>query len=161
MTEIEKLYRQYFKDVYLYSRRLCGDEKLAEDITSETFFKALKGLDSFRGTCDVRVWLCQIAKNCYLSHLRKEKKIEVLEEVHKQPDKINVEQLVGDAVLCVKVHEVLHRMDEPYKEVFTLRIFGELGFKQIGKLFGKTENWACVTYYRARKKIMEQMEGHL
>lgn len=71
MTDFEKLYNTYFKDVYLYIRRLSGDEYIAEEITSETFFKAMHSIDNFRGDCDVRVWLCQIAKNCYYTHIKK------------------------------------------------------------------------------------------
>ena len=66
MTDFEQIYKDYFRDVFLYVRRLSGgDERLAEDITSEAFFRALRRIDSFRGDCDIRVWLCQIAKNCY------------------------------------------------------------------------------------------------
>ena len=67
VTDFEKLYNTYFNDVYLYIRHLSGDEHIAEEITSDTFFKAIKSIDSFRGDCDVRVWLCQIAKNSYYS----------------------------------------------------------------------------------------------
>ena len=65
MSSIEEIYREYFQDVYLYILRLSGNEHIAEDITSDTFFKAIKSLASFRGDCDIRVWLCQIAKNSY------------------------------------------------------------------------------------------------
>ncbi len=71
MTDFEQLYNTHFNDVYLYIIRLSGDEHIAEEITSEAFLKAIKSIESFRGYCDVRVWLCQIAKNSYYSHLKK------------------------------------------------------------------------------------------
>ena len=71
--EFEQIYSTYFKSVYHYIRMLSGDEHLAEEITSETFFKAMKSIGDFRGECDMRVWLCQIAKNAYYSYLKKNK----------------------------------------------------------------------------------------
>ena len=80
MTDFEKIYKEYFNDVYLYIRRLSGDEHIAEEITSETFFKALKSIDSFRGECEIRVWLCQIAKNSYYTYVKKNSKVQDVDE---------------------------------------------------------------------------------
>lgn len=159
MTDIEELYNHYFKDVFLYIKGLAQDQYIAEDITSETFLKAIKSIDGFQGNCDIRVWLCQIAKNCYFSYLRKHKKQVTLEIVPEQAADVDIEAAIDKAETSLQIHQVLHNLKEPYKEVFTLRTFGELGFKQIGNLFGKSENWACVTYHRARKKISQEMEG--
>lgn len=71
--EFEQVYDLYFRDVYRYILKLSGSEHVAEEITSDTFFKALRSIGKFRGSCDMRVWLCQIAKNCYYTYLRKEK----------------------------------------------------------------------------------------
>jgi RNA polymerase sigma-70 factor (ECF subfamily) len=157
VTEFEQVYQAYFRDVYLYAKSLSGDAHIAEDITSETFIKAMQALDSFRGACDIRVWLCQIAKNCYFSRLRKDSKLVIIEtpEIEEAPD-LEASLLSKDAAL--RIHRVLHNLAEPYKEVFSLRVFGELSFKQIASLFGKSDNWACVTYHRAKKKIQEEME---
>lgn len=160
MTELESLYRIYFQDVYLYILSLSKDEHIAEDITSEAFIKAIKSIDTFKGDCDIRVWLCQIAKNCYFSYLRKNKKIIYTDEEPEHISEINIEQLIVSKEDSIKVHEILHKLKEPYKEVFSLRVFSELSFKEIGNLFGKSENWACVTYHRARKKIQEEMEDY-
>ena len=160
MTELESLYRVYFQDVYLYILSLSKDEHIAEDITSEAFIKAIKSIDTFKGDCDIRVWLCQIAKNCYFSYLRKNKKIIYTDEEPEHISEINIEQLIVSKEDSIKVHEILHKLKEPYKEVFSLRVFSELSFKEIGNLFGKSENWACVTYHRARKKIQEEMEDY-
>ena len=161
MSELESLYRAYFQDVYLYILSLSKDEHIAEDITSEAFIKAIKSIDTFKGNCDIRVWLCQIAKNCYYSYLRKNKKIIYTDEEPEHISEINIEQSIVSKEDAMKIHEILHKLKEPYKEVFSLRVFSELSFREIGNLFGKSENWACVTYHRARKKIQEEMEVYL
>lgn len=160
MAELEEIYHHYFKDVYLFVYSLCKDKNIAEDITSETFLKAIKSIDRFKGDCDIRVWLCQIAKNSYFSFLRKNKMAVNLEDIAEPMDDINVEKLIQSSEDRMRIHEILHHLSEPYKEVFSLRIFGELSFKQIANLFGKTENWACVTFHRAKNKIRMEMREH-
>ena len=161
VTDFEKLYSTYFHDVYLYIRRLSGDEHMAEEITSETFFKAMHSIDRFRGDCDVRVWLCQIAKNCYYSHVKKAGKEPTaqLDTLQSVPDPAPglAEQLIRKEEVG-QVRKILHDIPEPYKEVFMWRVFAQLSFKQIGEIFGKNENWACVTYHRARKMIIGRLE---
>lgn len=158
---IEELYRTYFDIVYRYIRSVSRDGSLAEEVTQETFFKALKKADQFRGDCDVRVWLCQIAKNTLYDHLKKQKKQllgdEKLEEAESDGGEL-LEEKLAQRSQAMEIHKVLHRLSEPYKEVFSLRTFGELNFREIGMLFGKSENWARVTYYRARVKIREELE---
>ena len=158
---IEELYRTYFDIVYRYIRSISQDGSLAEEVTQETFFKALEKIDQFRGDCDVRVWLCQIAKNTLYDHLKKQKKQllgdERLEEAESAGGEL-LEEKLAQRSQAMEIHKVLHRLSEPYKEVFSLRIFGELNFREIGMLFGESENWARVTYYRARVKIREELE---
>ena len=162
MTDFEKIYNTYFKDVYLYILRLSGNEHIAEEMTSDTFFKAMRAIDSFRGDSDVRVWLCQIAKNCYYSYIKKRNRTEHIDETEMQ----NVSDLAPSvADECAqrdeieRIERILHDVKEPYKEVFMWRVYAQLSFKQIALMFGKTENWACVTYHRARKMIKERLEG--
>ena len=147
---IEELYRTYFDIVYRYIRSVSQDGSLAEEVTQETFFKALKKADQFRGDCDVRVWLCQIAKNTLYDHLKKQKKQllgdEKLEKTESAGGEL-LEEKLAQRSQAMEIHKVLHRLSEPYKEVFSLRTFGELTFREIGMLFGKSENWARVTYY--------------
>ena len=158
---IEELYRTYFDIVYRYIRSISQDGSLAEEVTQETFFKALKKADQFRGDCDVRVWLCQIAKNTLYDHLKKQKKQllgdEKLEKAESAGGEL-LEEKLAQRSQAMEIHKILHRLSEPYKEVFSLRTFGELTFREIGMLFGKSENWARVTYYRARVKIREELE---
>ena len=156
--EFEQLFITYFNDVYKYIRKLSGNEHIAEDITSETFFKAMNSLDSFRNDCDFRVWLCQIAKNTYYSYIKK----------HKKSDNLLIEDLIDnnsilDDTLIKKeqvsqAQNLLHTLSDPYKEVFMWRVFADLSFKQIAQIFGKTDNWACVTYHRAKIMIKNELE---
>ena len=158
MTEFEQIYSTYFRDVELYLRAICKDAHLAEELTEQVFFQALKALPRFRGECDVRTWLCSMARNCYLSHLRKCRQTDNIDELQIPDPKQSVEERIADRQQAMTIHRVLHDLKEPYKEVFSLRVFGQLSFEDIGALFGRTANWACVTYHRARQKILEQME---
>ena len=161
MTDFEKVYNEYFNDVYLYIKRLSGDEHIAEDITSETFFKALKSIDSFRGECEIRVWLCQIAKKSYYTYIKKNSKIQNVEETEllNLPDnKNNVADEVTSRLGALAIQKILEELDEPYKEVFMWRVYAELSFKEIAGIFNKNENWACVTYHRARNQIKKRLE---
>jgi len=157
VTEFEEIYSEYFKDVYRYILCLSKNECIAEDITQETFFKALKNIDSFKGNCKMSVWLCQIAKNSYFSYLKKEQNnFERVEDIVDIFD-IDFEQILVDDERVFEIHKLLHNLEEPYKEVFTLRFFGDLSFLKIAELFGKTESWARVTYHRARIKLKERL----
>ena len=158
VTEFEEVYRTYFRDVELYLRAICHDEALAEELTEQVFFQTLKALPKFRGDCDIRTWLCAMGRNCYLTHLRKVRPSEPIEELQIPDPKQAVEEQVLDRQQAMAVHRVLHDLPEPYKEVFSLRVFGQLSFEDIGSLFGRTANWACVTYHRARQKIRNEME---
>ena len=158
MTEFESIYRDYFRDVELYLRAVCKDELLAEELTEQVFFQALKALPTFRGDCDIRTWLCAMGRNCYLSHLRKAKQTEDIDELQIPDPRKSIEDCIADKQQAMIIHRVLHDLPEPYKEVFSLRVFGQLSFQDIGGLFGQTANWACVTYHRARQKILDEME---
>ena len=156
--ESAKIYIRYFNDVFLFLKKLSKDESIAEEITSETFFKAMRSIDAFRGETDIRVWLCQIAKNCYFSHLKRQQKFVDINDLEVANNKDSIEEQILSRSDAMRIHRLLHDLAEPYKEVFMLRVFGELSFKQIADIFQKTDNWACVTYHRARNKILRQME---
>ena len=161
MTAFEELYHTYFNDVYLYILRLSGDEHIAEEITSDTFFRAMRAMDHFRGDCDVRVWLCQIAKNCYHTYLKKQSRMESLDTEPWQNVSDGAECLsdrIADRDEAMRIQKILHEIPEPYKEVFMWRVYAEMSFKEIASIFGKTENWACVVYHRARKMITQRLE---
>ena len=156
--EFEQIYTTYFRDVYRYIRRLSGSEQIAEEITSETFFKAMHASNSFRGDCDVRVWLCQIAKNCYYSYLKKVGRTESIDHVVLEEQGASFEERLFWNDTAMQIQKILHMLPEPYKEVFMWRVYAEFSFQQIGQIFGKSENWACVTYHRARKMIQNRLE---
>ena len=159
--DFEEIYRTYFNDVFVYIRKLSGDENIAEEITSQTFFKALSSINKFRGECDVRVWLCQIAKNCYFTYLKKNSKtenIDNLEVLNIQDFTCDINEIISNQEQSKLIQNALHTIPEPYKEVFMWRVFAELNFKEIGQIFDKSDNWACVTYHRARNMIKEKLE---
>ena len=156
VTEFEEVYQLYFQDVYRYALSLTRDEHTAEEITQETFFKALRSIDQFDGRCKVYVWLCQIAKNTYFTQSQRAAKGEQLSQDPPQSD--SLEERMESRETAFEIHKILHDMRDPFKEVFSLRTFGELSFKQIGELFGKTESWARVTYHRAKMMIKEELQ---
>ncbi len=158
MADFGEIYKEYFSDVYKYVLTLCMDEAFAEEITQETFFKAMQHINNFNGSCKLYVWLCQIAKNTYFTLYKKKKHI-VSDLDPDTPNTLcNIEKDYIDKNTARRLHMELHNLCEPYKEVFTLRVFGELPFSQIGELFGKTDSWARLIYYRAKKQLQEVMK---
>ena len=157
MQDFEAIYREYFRDVELFLLALCRDENLAAELTAQVFFSALEQYPKFRGECHVKTWLCAIGRNAYLTHLRKPGKELPLEESLIDRG-VTIEERLEDREEAMRIHKVLHSLPEPYKEVFSLRVFGQLSFAQIGEVFGKTANWACVTYHRAKSKIQEAIK---
>ena len=154
----EKLYKAFYMKVFSYVMTLTSDREDAKEITQETFFRAISTEHSFRGESDSYTWLCAIAKNLFIDEKRRHSRFEQVELEEQQDTGKSFEKSLMDSDTSIRVHRVLHEMEEPYKEVFQLRIFGELSFKEIGSIFGKTETWARVTYHRARIMIKERME---
>ncbi|MCM1539736.1 MAG: sigma-70 family RNA polymerase sigma factor [Blautia sp.] len=159
MGAFEELYKQYYRQVYFYVLSLCRNDHLAEEITQETFFKVLKKMDTFRGECRINVWITQIAKNTFYDYCRRKKfdPGSPLEDVEAE-DGENLEERMLDREAAGQIHMILHRLSEPYREVFWMRTFGELSFREIGSIHGKTESWARVVYHRARLMIREELE---
>ncbi len=153
----EKLYEAYYMRVYSYAVTLSGSRQLAEEITQETFFRAIRHRREFRQEADEVTWLCTIAKNLFYDEKRREKKSVPLPEDAVSEEK-SIEQAAVDRDSSFRVHLALHALEEPYREVFELRVFGELSFREVGMIFSKTENWARVTYHRARLKLQERMK---
>ena len=153
----ERLYEACYMRVFSYAMTLTRDRHLAEEITQETFFRAFSRLDSFRGESDEATWLCAIARNLFNDEKRRQGKFGQLPEEAASLDR-GVEQSAVEKDDSFRVHMALHALEEPYREVFELRVFGELSFAQIGRIFTKTENWARVTFHRARAKLKERMD---
>ena len=142
--DIDSVYRLYFRDVFLFLQGLTHNEALAEELTQETFFKALDGLKDYDDRQDVRAWLFTVARNAYYSA---------------PADTPDIAQLLVDQDAAFTVHQCLHTLDEPYKEVFSLRVFGELPFERIGLIFGHNAAWARVTYYRAKTQLQKMLSA--
>lgn len=155
--DFEQIYSEHFSGVYKYVLSLSQNEAIAEEITQETFFKAMRNIDKFNGTCKLYVWLCRIAKNTYFSLYRKRKR-HVSSLDANLPAETDIETDYLDRDATKRLHVLLHNLSEPYKEVLTLRIFGELPFSQIGELFGKSDSWARLVFYRAKKQLQGGME---
>lgn len=157
--DYEKLYNAYYMQVYSYAVTLTRDSALAEEITQNTFFKAATTDAGFRGRSSELTWLCAIAKNLYFDELRKHRHISDMTEAAELISDEDIEHSAADSDMAFRIHLIFHQLDEPYREVFQLRVFGELPFAQIAAIFGRTEGWARVTYHRARIKIREKLEG--
>ena len=154
----ERLYEACYMRVFSYAMTLTRDRHQAEEITQETFFRAFSKLNSFRGESDEVTWLCAIARNLVADEKRRQGRFGELPEDAVAREKA-VEQAAVEKDDSFRVHMVLHALEEPYREVFELRVFGELSFAQVGQIFRKTENWARVTFHRARAKLKERMEN--
>jgi RNA polymerase sigma-70 factor (ECF subfamily) len=155
-VHFDEIYDIYFDDVYRYVLALSHNDSIAEEITQETFFRALKKIETFRGECKLRVWLCQISKNIFYSYYEKQKRRISDESINDVTDELSIEEKLLYKETAYAIHKKLHNLAEPYKEVFSLRVFGELSYNDIGELFDKNENWARVTFYRAKMKLKEE-----
>ena len=156
--DYEKLYISYYMQVYSYAIILTKNPDQAEEITQHTFVKAMSSKSKHRGESSELTWLCSIAKNLFYDEIRRKQKLSGIENVDRMPSGDDLEKTVSDADTAFQIHLILHNLEEPYKEVFQLRVFGELSFVQIASIFKKTESWARVTYHRARLKIQERMD---
>lgn len=159
--DVEKLYSTYFMKVYSYTMRLVRNSSAAEEITQETFVKAMTSKGTFKGKSSEYTWLCAIAKNLVHDYFREEGRKNDLsfhmEDIESDGNELN---RVITKESSFHIHQILHDLEEPYKEVFQLRVFGELSFAEIAGIFQKTESWARVTYHRARLKIKERLDSN-
>ena len=151
--DFEAVYREHFQYVYRFLLSLCHDAGLAEELTQDVFDRALRKSNQFKGQCEPRTWLCSIARNCYFDERRYRKREQTADI--SENEKANWFGAWMNHEEALIIHQALHALDEPYKEVFTLRVFGELEHREIGALFGKSENWSRVTFYRAKTKLQE------
>lgn len=157
MTEFERVYQANYPIVYRFVLSLCRNSYLAEEITQEAFVKALEHIDRFDGKCQLYVWICQIAKNTYFTHQKTQKRF-------LNPDRMLISTAPGpeeqflDQDTARRLYALLDRLAEPYREAFSLSVFGELSFSQIGAIYGKTASWARLIYFRAKKKLKEDLD---
>lgn len=157
MQNIEEIYKENFDIVYKYIFCLTNNKYIAEEITQDTFAIAVKEIKKFRGECKISVWLCQIAKNQWYKELKRLKKNKIipLDNIEETISDENIEELILEKDEKNELLKKIQKLDKTSKKVIFLRISGELSFKEIGKIMGKSENWARVTYYRGKQKLKE------
>ena len=143
-----RIYEEYFRELQRYLLSLCRDSRIAEELTQETFFRAVRSAGQFREGSDLRAWLYTIARNVFLDQTRRTR----------NTAGVTLTEALEDREEALRLHCLLHGLGEPYKEVFHLRVFGELPFGDIARVFGRTESWARVTFYRAKQKIIAGLE---
>ncbi len=158
--DFSEIYQEHAEMIYRFLLRMCQDEDLAEDLMQDTFLKAIEKINTFDMRCKLSSWLCQIAKNTYFDYLRKKKKqtdVELCEEAIQ-----NVEMSPEDRLMAAettgKIHGMIHGLGEPYKEVFLLRFYANLSYKEIGNIFGKSEVWGRVTYLRGKEMLLHMFK---
>lgn len=160
MESFEALFRRYFERVYRFALSLTRDANEAEDLTQQTFFKALRKIDTFEGRSDPATWLCSIAKNEFFSGRKRAREMSFSPDAQVfDGEGEQVEQTLEHRENVMRIHRALHELIEPYREVFMLRVFGELKYAQIAALFNRTESWARVTYYRAKCELERRIGG--
>lgn len=157
METVEEIYQNYSQKVYVFLLSKTNSHELAEELTQETFFCAVNAIDKFKGNSSVLTWLCGIAKNLWLKYLRDNKLNEDISDFENVSQTISAEDEVFIQWENTEVLKLIHRLDEPIREVMYLRLIGELSFYQIGEIMGKKENWARVSFYRGKKRIIEEM----
>ena len=155
MQPIEEIYREYASMVYKYLISLTRDEDLAEELVQETFYQAIKSSNKYDESCKISTWLCAIAKNVLITYRRKHPVLEDVDETEVATESAEAEA-IGN-VSRVKLLKKIHDMEEPYKEVIYLRVFGGLSFAEIGEIIGKNENYARVTFYRGKEKLGKEV----
>lgn len=156
MFDMDAAYREYAVMVYKYLLSLCYEEELAEELTQETFYQAVRSVDRYDGSCKVSTWLCQIAKHLWYREMERRKRKGTSELT---ADMESLEKPVEEQLLVkeekMELFRKVHVLDEISKEIVLLRVTGAFSFKEIAELFGKNENWARVTYYRAKQKLLK------
>ena len=157
MTEFEKLFESNRELIFKYLMKMTRDASLSEELTQETFFRAYMNFASLKDKEKTFVWLCQIAKNTYYAYYNEQKKQAPIDEYVNLTDGTDVEESFLKSELSKKALSCLHDLEEPYKEVFMLSVFGGFSLKDISDIFGKSESWARVTFYRAKQKLLEMM----
>ena len=162
MQDFDDIYIEYFNTVYKFLLYLSHNNiELSEDLAQETFYKAIKTIDSFSQKCKLSVWLCQIAKNLYYDYFSKHKKMKQIE--YSMSDDYIVNELFEDDLISSMekniLYERIQKLDDTVKQVIRLRIFGNFSFKEIGTILNKTEVWARVTYYREIEKLKEDFNN--
>lgn len=154
MQPMEEIYKSYATTVYKYLLSMTHDEDLSEELTQETFYQAIRTIDRYDESCRISTWLCGIAKNVLITYRRKNRQHEELADWD-SPQQPEQDELIRSEERVLLIRRI-HELQEPAREVMYLRVFGELSFREIGEVLGKTENWARVTFYRGKEKLRKE-----
>jgi RNA polymerase sigma factor (sigma-70 family) len=154
LGELTEVYEQYADQVFKYLMVLCRNVDIAEELTQETFYQAVRSIDTYNGECKMSVWLCQIAKYTYYKYVDKQVKQPQSSDLLNQLP--SVENNLIESESKIALYRMIHLLEEPYKEIVLLRILVSLTFKEIGEIHLKNENWARVTFHRAKLKLRER-----
>ena len=160
MSAYDEIYDLYAERLYYYCFKLTKDSYMAEDLTQTTFLKAIEKLHTFKNQCSIFTWLCTIAKNEFINELNKNKRLsyEKILYIYHEDDVTNVEDIVLSRHTIRKLARIIKNLDEPFRDIFILRVYNEMSFKEIGYLFNKSDIWARVNYHRAREKIINKIQ---
>ncbi|MDF2610392.1 MAG: polymerase subfamily sigma factor [Lachnospiraceae bacterium] len=153
----EKIYKEHSKTVYRYLLSMTHDENIAEDLMQETFYQAIRCLSKYDHSCKISTWLCAIAKNQWRSYCKKYHMVKPLEEESLTEYFPSPEEMVLAGFNKIEIMKALHHLKDPQREVIYLRLSADLSFREIGEIMGHTENWARVTYYRGKEKLLEEV----
>lgn len=154
MDELTEIYEQHAEQVFKYLITLCRNADVADELTQETFFQAIRSIDNYNGDCKMIVWLCQIAKHTYYKYV--DKQVKQPNQLHTDDTSGSLESALIDSENKVELFRIIHLLEEPYKEIVLQRLLGDLSFKEIGEIHQRNENWARVTFYRAKLKLRER-----
>ncbi len=154
--DIEQFYRDNYRIVFGYLLSLCGDVHWAEDLTSETFLRAILKIGSYDGSVKASTWLCTIGRNLYLNEVKKRSR-HVPMEGQWQGEEVTMEDIYIKKEAAGRVRQMIQALEEPKRRVVIMRQQG-VSFRDIGDALGKSENWARVTFYRAKEKILAGLE---
>lgn len=160
MSDLEEIYRQHAETVYRFLLAKTGSAQLAEELTQETFYQAVKSIGRFDGSCQVSTWLIAIAKNVLFAHWKKQKNTDVPLDNIPEPSVTSAEETVMAGLAANDIYAAIHRMPEPGREIMYLRLLGGLSFKQIGDIMNHTETWVRVNYYRARQSLAKELSEY-
>lgn len=155
---MDEIYKKYSRIVYNYLYSLSKNTEISEELTQETFYKAIKEIKNFRHECNISVWLCQIAKNLWINYIKKENKSRVI-YFDENIENLLIQDDINDKNEVIELYKQIHRLDEKTREVIYFRILGGLAFKEIGEIFDKSEEWARITFYRGKIKLKEELRN--
>lgn len=159
MSAFQKVYEEYAQSVYRFLLSLSCSEDLAEELLQETFFLAFQHIDKFEGRCNLYTWLCQIGKNAWIKECRRNKRYSDVswDELTLPANGLSLEEQVITKDEYRRVHKAIQKLEDPYRDVFVLHAIGEVKLKEIAFIYGKSESWARVTYFRAKQQIAEEV----